>query len=108
MSVIDPEKLDGFIKEARQILYTMDAFDMSWKPMLIALAAASEAHLSTLPRVKEVEVWRVEYAYSYGSGHEPVIAQYRSHELALNHQKNLGPAASCITVTGPHRQKVPA
>jgi hypothetical protein len=63
------------------------------------------AHL-TAPRTKEVEVWRVEFA-RHG---EPQCLQYLDvgaaelNAASFRHQNHL----SCIRVTGPHKQMVPA
>jgi len=101
---IDAEKLE-------EALTTLEGWvGESWEimPDVHVIVKAARAHLATLPRVKDVEVWRVEYAYRCGGHYEPTVAQYSSHEMARNHAVNLGGAASCITVTGPHKQKVPA
>lgn len=80
---------------------------------LEALREATEAHLATLPKpTKMVEVWRCEwvqyeipkpFSQSEGSGE----ASKKWAEDHANYLRNYS-CYSCIRVTGPHQQEVPA
>lgn len=81
--------------------------------MLGVLKEAAEAHLATLPKpTKMVEVWRCEwvqyeipkpFSQSEGSGE----ASKKWAEDHANYLRNYS-CYSCIRVTGPHQQEVPA
>lgn len=100
---IDAEKLE------RELKIASAAWSDEARECLIFKAA--RAHLSTLPRVKEVEVWHVEYAEASPDGWFPEVETF-IHEIDANDHANrlreVSPAYDCITVTGPHKQKVPA
>jgi hypothetical protein len=70
------------------------------------LIDASRAHLDTLPRTKMVEVWRAEYA----SNGLPCVVQFETRGGADDWVQSVKGVAfvSCIKVTGPHQQEVPA
>lgn len=97
----DPETLEASIKWARHIAGCgHDAENLA------RLADAAEQHLATLPRWKEVEVWRVEWA---SAAFIPCVEQFLTEEEArrsAHERASLG--RTCITVTGPHKQRVPA
>lgn len=100
---IDAEKLEEAIK-------IVDEYLRGWGPSDLRaagglLVAAARAHLATLPRVKEVEVWHVEYAQN-----GPCIALYETEPSAHGYARMLSGISnvSNIRVTGPHKQKVPA
>lgn len=98
---IDPEKLEEDLKEAARAGFAVH-------PSLIFTAA--RAHLATLPRFKEVEVWHVEYAVPAGDGKwVPTVLSHDSEWKANSNATGLeGRGAKCIRVTGPHKQRVPA
>ena len=80
-----------------------------YKASLRAIFAAAEAHLSTLPRTRMVEVWRVEWAVKRGNGEWRACADHfdtetRANAQALSFERD---AFHCIRVTGPHTQEVP-
>jgi len=64
------------------------------------------------PKTKEVDVWRVEWAYRINDGDpwQPAGRNESSREEALEYARRVtrGDNASCISVTGPHKQTVPA
>lgn len=72
--------------------------------LLVILADAAE---STLPKTKEVEVWRVEYAHWNGPRIAQVDTEGAAHSFA-EHLRDAGRDHTCIHVTGPHKQTVPA
>ena len=102
---IDPEKLE----EAIRVYGEVDGAEA-----LGVLVSAARAHLATLPRFKEVEVWRVEWAHpahAMGRRWKPYAAHYLTEAEAVekaqrceNHPEN----HACIRITGPHKQRVPA
>jgi hypothetical protein len=73
---------------------------------MITLLAAAAAYLATLPKTKMVEVWRVEFSRAGMA----FCCQFDDLDTAevnaesFRHQPHL----SCIRVTGPHQQEVPA
>ena len=77
---------------------------------------AAEAHLSTLPKTKMVEVWHLEAVVrSHDGTWTPVVYCYLTGEqaaLALDEEatvfKHLEEALQCFRITGPHTQEVPA
>lgn len=77
------------------------------------LIDAAEAHLATLPKVKMVEVWRVEFALANlppGQA-EPLCYVYHTRQRAereAEKQRREPALYACIRVTGPHQQEVPA
>lgn len=101
---IDAERLERALE-----YYNCDAYRTA--PHFREIITAARAHLATLPRWKEVEVWHVEYTvWAHEEGWLPrvevcgdaVIAEARALKMrGLN-------GKSCIRVTGPHMQKVPA
>lgn len=99
MSEIDPDKLAAAVA-----YYDNDCRPAA--PQFYELLAAARAHLATLPRWKEVEVWRVEWA---SAAFIPCVEQFLTEEEArrsADARASLG--RTCITVTGPHKQRVPA
>ncbi len=103
MSHIDPEKLEEAIEEAERQLFAWP--HASWRPTLQLLKEAARAHLAGLPRFKEVDVWHVEYAQG-----GPCLALYENEGDAHGYAGMLSGITnvSCIRVTGPHKQRVPA
>lgn len=75
---------------------------------------AAEAHLATLPKTKMVEVWRVEWAIlSQTRGWLPQQRGETREDAdawvdKLREADKYGNSVSCIRVTGPHQQEVPA
>lgn len=73
---------------------------------------------STLPRTKTVEVWHVEFVdmrLEIGDGPYPHVnchkreSSARGRAIELSNSKRDGvPMYTCIRVTGPHQQEVPA
>lgn len=101
MSDIDPVKLEEAIQQYEQ--YTGDVIRI--------VVDAARAHLATLPRFKEVEVWRVEWAHPGNKSWKPYVAHYLTEweatakaDSCCNHPEN----HACVRVTGPHKQRVPA
>ncbi len=100
MSDIDPERLAKAVA-AWGPLSTYEKGSDTW-----LVVAAAEAHLATLPRYEEVDVWRVEWA---ATGGVPCIDQHTDKsfvEQVAEEKRNFG--RQCIRVTGPHKQRVPA
>lgn len=96
MSDIDPEKLEAALD--------IHGYGSRGENFGLILAAA-RAHLATLPRWKEVEVWRVEWA---SAAFIPCIEQFVTEgqaKRAAHERASLG--RKCVTVTGPHKQRVP-
>lgn len=63
------------------------------------------------PETKEVEVWRVEYPVYGGAGWEPRVDMCwdkASAESCAIRIRQISSRPDCITVTGPHKQRVPA
>lgn len=80
---------------------------------LEALREAAEAHLATLPKTKIVVVWRVEFAQvkpNTLATWEAAAATFTDRDEADRYAKTVGkwPLTTCIRVTGPHQQEVPA
>lgn len=106
---IDAEKLEELIKAAhacRDCGATVLKISDFWP-----LVDAARAHLSTLPRVKEVEVWRVEYAVKIGGVWQPRIATCPSEDNAKRVAEDMHPFPKdygFISLIGPYKQKVPA
>lgn len=101
---MDAAKLRDAIKRMRAIMVTCPA-----EQALVCDAA--EAHLSTLPKTKEVDVWHVNYAVRRDSGGVSlgcIVTETpaQAEDSAANLQR--GGVSECIRVTGPHRQTVPA
>jgi len=97
---IDPEKPEEALAEVTTWLGSNRDV---WPDGLRVVAEAAE---STLPRYKEVEVWRVEYT----NNNVPNLLQWLTREGTdawADGAKAL-PYIGCITVTGPHKQRVPA
>lgn len=109
MSDIDPEKLEEAID-----FYSYEASRIT-NPVNVARATllvdAARAHLATLPRYKEVEVWRIEFALDGVPKCETYLTNSSANNRAeIIKQGHAFPnyAAACIRVTGPHKQRVPA
>jgi hypothetical protein len=100
MSDIDPEKLEEAVRHYEGFV----------GPKMRIVVDAARAHLATLPRWKEVDVWRVEYAEATPEGWSLAC---ETHESADEAEINAGnfrlsaPVYDCIRVTGPHKQRVP-
>jgi hypothetical protein len=76
---------------------------------LKTVLAAAESHLATLPRTKEVEVWRIEYAAKDGDEWLTCCKTYKRRDLAYRaFQDHLCARYQCVKVTGPHKQEIPA
>ncbi len=82
----------------------------TWNKVVGAIFSAAEAHLATLPKTKEAQVWRVEYAENTLSGWEPMVIQCDALADAGNEARRLDGYVgyACIRVTGPFKQTVPA
>lgn len=106
MSDIDPEKLEADIAALEKWVARFSCFhDVSVESFDRTFDAA-RAHLATLPKIKEVEVWRTEYA----TNGVPSILSWYTREAAdawADGAKSLD-YIDCIRVTGPHKQRVPA
>jgi hypothetical protein len=70
-------------------------------------AAAAEAHMATLPKTKMVEVWHVEY-FDLDDALPRVGVWMDKASAEARVAKMRREASSCIRVTGPHQQCVPA
>jgi hypothetical protein len=87
----------------------------SQNPHLTMIVDAAKVYVSTLPKTKMVEVWRVEYAewcsFLNGGEWKPItrtaLNETSAQEIAADYAKRPGERA-CIKVTGPHQQEVPA
>jgi hypothetical protein len=111
MSGIDPEKLREAIDLVAEHLGGWGPSDLRAAERL--LVDAANAHLSTLPKTKEVEVWRVEFAGCVATA----LAEWRPMMRTFTDRVNAESMAdsmrgdksfACIRVTGPHKQTVPA
>lgn len=104
MSAIDPEKLEEAIGLAQYAQLGVMQVTLR-KETFGRLLEAARAHLSTLPRVKEVEVWHVEYVY-------PPYKFVTIREDRANADVLVGTyerdGALCVRVTGPHKHQVPS
>jgi hypothetical protein len=100
------------LKEAIEWARTRHHWAVDGDDMVAVLADAAEAHLATLPRTKEVEVWRVEWVdQGYdGAMWTPCCAAFKSKIEADAQAHRLAEKAmhKCIRVTGPHVHVVPA
>lgn len=102
---IDPRKLEAAINlECRHdIDRSMACIDSDafW-----LLREAAEAHLATLPREREINVWHVEYSIDGA----PCIALFElnSSAHALADTPSWREGKSCVRVTGPHKHLVTA
>lgn len=103
---MDAKQLEEAIEHVQRVLawtYT----DAEVRRHLNVLLAAAEAHLATLPKTEEIEVWHVEWA----DGDIPHIDDpYLSREMAergarIRQDEGRG---QHIRVTGPHKQTVRA
>lgn len=84
-------------------------------PKTLAVFAAAR---STLPKTKLVDVWRVEYAkIERGRGglgaskYDPCAITFTQHYEAQNRAASMRGSTdlfTCVHVTGPHKQEVPA
>jgi hypothetical protein len=74
--------------------------------VLAILRAAAEAHLAALPKTKMVEVWHVEWALN----DQPMLHLHLSEADARASAKFIAGEEhrTCVRVTGPHQQEVPA
>lgn len=82
------------------------AYGMCFGPIF----AAARAHLETLPRMKEIDVWHVEYASGpRGFGvphlHAPFCLREDAERNAAALQRE---SYSFVRVTGHHKHQVPA
>lgn len=102
MTAVDPEKLEK----------ALAAFPSPCGPLAVIMEAA-RAHLSTIPRVKEVEVWHVEWTDNGSptsewkarlSGPFLSVANADACAAGLSACKTVG----CVRVVGPHKHQVPA
>src|SRR5690242_15631782 len=106
----DHEKLREAIERVQEILGPQPIAPINRDLVLILDAAKS-----TLPKTKEVEVWRVEYAVVNGARDDPEAWRlgtwtYRTEADARKEEeeaRNMGSSYDCIRVTGPHKQTVP-
>lgn len=124
---MDHDKLRNAIKAARKEPTTEYGFlNNAWSVVKLAPADAAllaDAAESTLPRTKMVEVWHVHTPYrlmgskpdsGFVSGeYEPMVRAFKREELAQKAASYLREHSSrdeisCIRVTGPHLQEVPA
>lgn len=112
MSAIDPEILAKAIAGAEDaVIHNATSSDSNCTSrivsvlMLRALIKASKAHLSTLPRVKEVEVWHVESVLHGCTRVSVRSAQDLADNLAVLYRED---GHSCVRVTGPHKHQVPS
>jgi hypothetical protein len=102
----DPEALRAMANKHRGVLYLYQ-----WEEAYAALYA----HL-TAPKTKEVEVWHCESAVRLeGRGWSPHISAHDTKQAAeesaailANGSKPPEREFTCIRVTGPHKQTVPA
>lgn len=110
MSTIDREELAG------AIAFLQDDIDVRPDPpgrprprhgYREVVLAAAQAHLATLPKTKMVEHFRVEGWHSLSG---PWVACYSTKDAAECTAAAFRKAGahSCIKVTGPHLQEVPA
>jgi hypothetical protein len=101
MTSIDPEKLREAIRAYRLAYNEGTQLDI--------VLTAAEQLLSTLPKTKEVEVWRVEAVVMCVEGWVPIAGHYRTRAGAIEAaERNKAAGHAVIEITGPHRQKVPA
>lgn len=102
---MDHDKLKEALEWARRVV---NLAPDGWRQLGIIVDAAE----STLPKTKMVEVWRVEWAQLRPEGwcgeaeHWPSKAGAESRVQRL--EQLLNPGISCIRITGPHQQEVPA
>lgn len=112
----DHEKLREAIKYARKHAREERAawpnLGLKVPDLLDALADAAE---STLPKTKMVEVWRVEWAVKFSDGWVAVAGHYATEREAREWARSLEIGSprcdgcySCIRVTGPWQQEIPA
>ena len=94
----DQENLRDAIKWARSHAAVFGSVQPSY-PLLLADAAES-----TLLRTKMVEVWRVEFAH----GSVPHVYHFTKEDEARSWERSPPHCYSCIRVTGPHMQEIPA
>lgn len=119
MSDIDPEKLEADISRAAVELSFAREEELTqaslYSDTLDGLIAAARAYLATLPRYKEVEVWRVEGAqrtllHTGTKSWHPQVMTYETEaearEIAALYEAN--GTWKCTRITGPHKQRVPA
>jgi hypothetical protein len=111
-NVIDGEKLH--VEAARRIVADLGDIHLmgllSREADALIVARAFLAHVSTLTepvcKTKTVSVWRVEFAHQDGS---PGCEQWQSAERARYWADSIRrDGCSCVRVTGPHSQTVPA
>lgn len=110
MSTIDRAALEEAIRVRREQLAWWKDSDLGRPSMELVLAAAS-AHLESLPKTKMVEVWRVEMAEKKPDGSWKAIAYTFESEGDAARDADFmrrEPGFSCVKLTGPHLQEVPA
>lgn len=105
---------EGMTMDAKALEEALDALHkyfigsgkMPTDRQLAALGAAGREQLATLPRTKEVEVWRVEYT----SNHVPNVVQFDTRKRADEWVRGVQGVSyvACVKITGPHLQTVPA
>jgi len=113
MSDIDPEKLEEAIAVAAEGVEFGRVASMSYltteTETLERLLAAARVTLATLPRYKEVEVWRITWSFINAQGNWEATGRQEGKERVdayLQDLERIG-QARCIEVTGPHKQLVP-
>jgi len=101
---MDAKQLEEAIERCR-ITNPVALTPKSFHAHLLVLEAAA-AHLATLPKTKEVEVWHVEYC----NGCYPIAAVHTTRATAETQAEDLRSRlyCSCVRVTGPHKHVVPA
>jgi len=103
----DPDKLREAIWRVRSLLVPTRSDDD-------ARVIVCDAAESALPTTRTVEVWHIEYAARTGMGnaavYTPFVVVCASVGIRDETARSLSrdPMASCIRVTGPHQQEVPA
>lgn len=100
--MIDHAKLREAIAELRLFARHWPDHDPS-KARTLSVCDAAE---STLPKTRMVEVWRVEYATNGVPGIVSFVTRTGADDW-VNGAKGLA-YISCIRVTGPHQQSIPA
>lgn len=96
----DHETLKLAIRSLRE---NLNRTNIEWRDLTKMVCDAAE---STLPKTKMTEVWHVEHC-ELGTPYVMVVGDAviaRARALALSKQTY----TSCIRVTGPHQQEVPA
>jgi len=105
----DHDKLREAITEVRQRMAGNSMYVGNSIVLVRDIEQVLAAAESTLPKTKMVEVWHSEWCWR----NEPKIAVHFSQAAAIadaDHLRRLNEKCewSCIRVTGPHQQEVPA